>query len=159
MKLKALLIGSLFFVSLSAIAGEGHKKCNADAQTCLNKMTSYYAGVAWDGINVEGIGSHDPVRVTEVDADSPGDTAGIQKGDVLVAMNGKAMTHWSNQELKAAMKAVTPGDVITYTIQRGDETFESKVTVAHIPKKTVATWVGYHLVSQHAELGEKVAQN
>ena len=151
-----ILVSVLVFgLSLAAVAGDGHyKQCTASAQECLNKQVSYFKDTAWDGIHVD-LGENKPMTVKEVLADSPGEKAGIQVGDVLVSLNGKKLADLKGEELNKTMGTIKIGEVATYIIKRGHDKQKVKVTMAEFPMEMAAKWVGKHMIKGHA--GEKVA--
>ena len=59
--------------------------------------------------------------------DGPADRAGLQPGDVVTAVDGKAVN--DSSELIVAIRARQPGDTITLTVQRGGRSFPVKVTL------------------------------
>lgn len=134
-----------------------YKKCSADTQTCLNKMTSKMSQMSWDGIYVEGIAAGEQVVVKNVVEDSPGAKAGIQAGDVLVAMNGKKLADLDPKAFNKTMAAVKIGEEVTYKVKRGQEWLKVSLAMTAMPKKEAATQVGWHLMSGHASEGEQVA--
>ncbi len=77
------------------------------------------------------------VRVVEVVAGQAAATAGIQEGDVIVAMNGTATT--SITQLRLAIEAAAPGDKVTLTVQRNGQQMDIQVTLGERPPDTTAT--------------------
>lgn len=63
--------------------------------------------------------------VVEVIEDSPAERAGLQEGDLIRAVNGQPLTN--NWALPDVMAAHEPGDVITLTVERGEETLTLEV--------------------------------
>lgn len=59
--------------------------------------------------------------------------AGLRKGDVVVAMNGKKIT--SQAGLRSFLDTVKGGDVIKVTIKRDDEEKEMKLVLGSAPKE------------------------
>ncbi|HEU4674395.1 MAG TPA: trypsin-like peptidase domain-containing protein [Motilibacteraceae bacterium] len=57
----------------------------------------------------------------------PADDAGLRPGDVVTAVDGKAVN--DSSELIVAIRARQPGAVVALTVQRGGRTFEVKVTL------------------------------
>ncbi len=154
----------VMFLSLALSAGGDEsktekkmaKKCSADTQTCLNHMAQQFANTAWDGIWVEGVGS-DKVAVTKVDEASAGAEAGIQVGDVLVAMNGTKLADLDMEHFNQVMASAKVGDVVAYKVRRGEEWLVSKVKMTAMPKEQIVKMAGAHLLNAHAQQGESVA--
>ena len=59
----------------------------------------------------------DGALIQEVAPDSPAAKAGIQPGDLVVSIDGKAIENYS--EMIAAIQAHQPGDQVTIGIVRG----------------------------------------
>ena len=145
----ALLLTAL--LAGSAWAGEGHK-CTADTQTCLNMMARNLKGKGWVGVELEQDEESGRMRVTSVVPDSPAEHAGMQAGDVLLAMDGLQLTEENKEKTYAAMKAMSPGHQVHYTVDRpgcchkkGGEV-ELDVVLGEIPDRLVAEWLGRHML-------------
>jgi putative serine protease PepD len=84
-----------------------------------------------------GIGLEDSSRsgggaaVTEVRSNTPADKAGLQVGDVITAVDGKKIS--SADELRSAITAHSPGDRVSITYVRGDQSHTVQVTLAERP--------------------------
>jgi putative serine protease PepD len=68
------------------------------------------------GANVNTGDRGDGARVVDVPAGSPADDGGLRKGDVVVAVNGKAVTDGIG--LIVAIRSHQPGETITLTVDR-----------------------------------------
>jgi putative serine protease PepD len=90
-----------------------------------------YLGVATS----ESTGSSGAV-VGSVSSGSPAATAGIKAGDVVTAVDGKAIT--GSGGLVAAIAAHSPGDTLELTIHRGTGTLTQSVTLATQPTSSSA---------------------
>ena len=62
--------------------------------------------------------------------------AGVESGDVVVAINGKPVT--AANELTAAIAALQPGDRAALRVQRGGSTVTLTVTLGTRPASTTA---------------------
>lgn len=60
--------------------------------------------------------------------DSPAERAGIREGDVIVAFDGEAVTN--NKPLAQLIQQRRPGETVTLSILRGNETVEKTVVLA-----------------------------
>jgi len=158
--LAAVLVLFLLAVS-SAIptwAGEAEKKaeqksemkCTMDTQACLNKMTEHLKTTGWVGIEYEPQ-EDSSWKIMRVIPGSPAETAGLQSGDVVFAMNGIKFLPENEQALKEASKNRKPGLEISYTVKRGGADKEIKLTLAPMPADVMATWIGRHMM-EHAQL-------
>jgi S1-C subfamily serine protease len=76
------------------------------------------------------------VRIVEVVVDGPAATAGIQEGDVIVALDGTAQN--SITQLRLALEAASPGEEVTLTIQRNGAEQDVKVTLGTRPAEAGA---------------------
>jgi membrane-associated protease RseP (regulator of RpoE activity) len=63
-----------------------------------------------------------PVRVTQVEEDSPAAEAGLRVDDVIIAIDGMALD--ANHDLSEVIRGHDPGDKITLTLIRSDEDTE-----------------------------------
>lgn len=121
MKKTVTLLALALTLSLSAAVWAGGEQCDHAAH---NAKTA--AAHGWLGIETDK--SH---TVTAVAAGSPAEKAGFQKGDVLVALNGVALTA-DHAKMKEAHDHCTVGKTVTYTIQRGgaQQTLTATLTAA-----------------------------
>jgi predicted metalloprotease with PDZ domain len=129
-----------------AIAGKGHK-CEASTQDCLNKMAAKLKDKGWVGIEFDKNKSEQPV-ITKVVPDSPAEKAGLQKGDVLLAINGVKYGDDDKEKWHKVKKAWKPGSTITYTVARGGGKKAVDVTLGKVPEEVMYAWLGEHMM-QH----------
>jgi S1-C subfamily serine protease len=66
--------------------------------------------------------------VQEVSPNSPAAKAGFQNGDIIVAADGKALK--GAGELRKLLRDHKPGDKVTLSVRRGDQTLTVPVTLA-----------------------------
>jgi hypothetical protein len=73
----------------------------------------------------------DPAGLTVVDvtANAPAAEAGLQKGDIITAVNGKAATAVVLPDLRKHLRNDAPGTVVTFTVKRDGGTKDVKVTL------------------------------
>jgi S1-C subfamily serine protease len=80
-----------------------------------------------------GLPSAQGVVVVEVYPLSPAESAGLKRGDIIVAIDGKAIT--SMEELRTAVRTHRFGEQVRLRLMRGDgSTEEVKVTVGARPQ-------------------------
>ncbi|MBF5044165.1 PDZ domain-containing protein [Aggregicoccus sp. 17bor-14] len=79
----------------------------------------------------EGLADTGVAEVETVFRDSPAARAGIRPGDRLVGVNGKATGDY--QQLKRRVKLMAPGTEATFTLKRGREVREVRVTIGVPP--------------------------
>jgi regulator of sigma E protease len=82
-----------------------------------------FAAVLFSTINLFGI-PYLPSKVGTVNPGLPAERAGLQKGDVILSIDGKGLSSWD--ELSKIIRA-SQGKELSITIKRGDETMEVKV--------------------------------
>jgi S1-C subfamily serine protease len=79
--------------------------------------------------------------VIAVESDSPADAAGISPGDMIVAVDGIALSE--DVTLRELVLERRPGDQITLTISRGTRTWDARVTLGSVPEGPGdAPWLG-----------------
>jgi S1-C subfamily serine protease len=72
--------------------------------------------------------NQDGVLVINVEPDSPAATAGLRRGNVILAVNGENVN--TPQELRQAIQQHEAGEIITLTVLNGDEMEEIEATLA-----------------------------
>jgi len=75
-------------------------------------------------------------QIAEVEPNSPAATAGLRKGDVVVALNGHPVR--GSAELRARLGVVPAGDTVELKVQRGKETEMVKARIAEVDRAQVA---------------------
>ena len=83
--------------------------------------------------NATGI---DGAQIAEVEPDSPAATAGLRKGDVVVALNGHPVR--GSAELRARLGVVPVGETVELQVQRGKETGVVKARIGEIERTKAA---------------------
>jgi putative serine protease PepD len=86
---------------------------------------------AYLGISVGDTSNSTGAQIERVVSGSPADTAGLQAGDVVTAIDGKAIT--DANDLTANVGTRAPGDKITLTITRNGSTKSIAVTLGVRP--------------------------
>jgi predicted metalloprotease with PDZ domain len=126
-------------LSLSSMASAGGENCEKNHAAHAKSAMMEKAKHGWLGLDVEknAAGAH---VVTGVAANSPAYAAGFQKGDVLVAFNGIAMTDANKDALKKAKMQNAVGKEVTYTISRSGAERRLTATLAEVPKEVLAKW-------------------
>ena len=69
--------------------------------------------------------------MAEVASGGPAEKAGIQQGDIIIAIDGQDMTESSH--LMVAIRDKKPGDTVQVTIDRNGSTQDIAVTVEERP--------------------------
>ena len=74
--------------------------------------------------------------IVQVSPDSPAEEAGLERGDVLVSVNGRSVA--STAELRLLISQSTPGSDVAIGYIRGGEKREASVTLGKLDEETVA---------------------
>ncbi len=151
MKKSRVLVGLLLAGGLvsAALAGGSSYKCTKSTDECLNAMVSDMKARGWVGMELDKTEAGALV-VKRVVPGTLAESAGIQVGDELVALNGIKFADEKNKEaLMAAKKSQKVGSEIRYTISRSGATKEVALKLAPVPEDVMAQWVGQHML-EHA---------
>src|SRR4029077_15540920 len=106
------------------------KHCTAPVQECLDHMSSVLKSSGWVGIEYEpGTGPDGSYYVTRVVPDSPAAKAGLQPGDVLIALNGVRLAKDNDAALSKVRKEWKPGQSVTYTVKRQGQNRDITLTL------------------------------
>jgi putative serine protease PepD len=97
-----------------------------------------YLGVQLNGSSAGGARiAAQPDPNPPVTSGSPAAKSGLQPGDLITAINGKAVS--STDQFIATLDTYSPGDVITLTVKRGGKTLSIKVTLGTRPAQAPGT--------------------
>jgi putative serine protease PepD len=104
----------------------------ADKIISGEEVTHAYIGLSMQTVNAQnarsnGLSVNQGAYVAEVVSGGPADQAGIQKGDIIVAMDGEEIT--SADGMVLAVRSHDIGDTVTVTVVRGTETKDLTVTL------------------------------
>jgi Do/DeqQ family serine protease len=110
----------------------------------------------------DAVGGVDGAVITEVQANSPAETAGVRKGDIVTALNGRPVR--GAAELRARLGVVPVGDTVELRVDEKGETRTIKARVAEVERtapgsgQTIAELPGAELqeVSRGKERGVQV---
>ena len=78
------------------------------------------------------LGNTEGVLITEVIRNSPAEQAGIKTGDILIAIDDKAVSGWSN--MLETVSNITPGKSVTIKLMRDGAVVRLQVKVGKRPK-------------------------
>jgi membrane-associated protease RseP (regulator of RpoE activity) len=84
----------------------------------------------WLGVHL--VQAADGLTISYVIADSPADTAGLQRGDVITAVDGTAVE--TPQDFRDALKDKAVGDTVTLSISRDGQAQDVSVTLEAQPE-------------------------
>lgn len=99
------------------------------------------AAKGWIGIDTKKDEANGAVVVTSVASGSPAEAAGFRPGDVLVSLNGIALTAENKESLKKAKSQLGVGKAVTYGVKRGEAKQQLTATLAPVPEAVLAQWL------------------
>ena len=82
------------------------------------------------------VGGGEGALLAEVEPNSPADTAGLRKGDIVTAINGHPVR--APAELRARLGVVPAGETVELKVQRGKDTQMVKAQIGEIDKSQAA---------------------
>ncbi len=137
----SLLALALALVLSSAAFAGGGENCPHEAKAkAHNAKKAELAAKGWLGFTTEKDASGG-YRIVSVAPGSPAAQAGFRAGDVLVAMNGIALTEANKPALKQAKAGLGVGKQVAYTVRRGGAESTLTATLAPVPDEVLAEWV------------------
>jgi regulator of sigma E protease len=83
-----------------------------------------FAAVLFSGLNMSGI-PYLPSKVGEVSPGLPAETAGLKKGDVVLSIDGEAVSRWD--DISKIIRS-SKGKELSIQVKRDGDLFETKVT-------------------------------
>jgi C-terminal processing protease CtpA/Prc len=142
------IFAALCLVAVPAFAGGSGHECTASTQECLDYMANQLKNTGWVGVELEMESEKGP-EVTKVVEGSPAEEAGIQPGDILVAINGIEVNDENGEKLQAARAGMGPGTSVTWSMARDDMDRKVAITLAPMPADILARYIGNHML-EHA---------
>ncbi|HXI38197.1 MAG TPA: PDZ domain-containing protein, partial [Burkholderiales bacterium] len=88
------------------------------------------------GISMQDVTGGEGAQIAEVVAGSPAAAAGLQKGDVVTALNGRPVR--GSAELRARLGVVPAGETVELQVRRGAETRLIKARIAELESRQAA---------------------
>jgi C-terminal processing protease CtpA/Prc len=141
MKRNVSLLALALALVLSSTAFAGGENCAHEAKAKAHAAKkAELAAKGWLGFKTEKDASG-AYRVTSVAPGSPAAEAGFRAGDVLVTLNGIALTEANMPAVKKAKSGLGVGKQITYTIRRDGAESTLTATLAPVPDEVLAEWV------------------
>ncbi len=147
------IVAAMCLVAVPAFAGDG--ECTASTQECLDYMTNQLKNTGWVGVELD-MSSGEGAEIVKVVEGSPAEEAGIQVGDVLLAISGIELKEENTEKLRAARAEKKPGSSVSWSMSRNDEHRELAITLAPMPADILARYIGNHMM-EHATV--EVASN
>ena len=125
------------FADSSGVEGLGFAIPSATVQEIVNQLLTqgYVSGRPWLGIEGESFSTFYQrfyriprgVYITSVQSGGPAGTAGLQSGDIIVSVDGTAVSDM--EDLDSLLYAHIPGDTMTLTIYRSGRQGDVTVTL------------------------------
>ena len=125
------------FADSSGVEGLGFAIPSATVQEIVNQLLTqgYVSGRPWLGIEGESFSTFYQrfyriprgMYITSVQSGSPAGTAGLQSGDIIVSVDGTAVSDM--EDLDSLLYAHIPGDTMTLTIYRSGRQGDVTVTL------------------------------
>jgi len=135
-------------------AGDPGHKCNLKVEECLTKMTAEIRAHGYLGLDTDKDEMTGEISVKRVLPGSPAEEAGIEAGDVLLAMNGISFGDSLKKEaLMASKKSLKVGSQVTYLVRQGAREKKVSMRLAPVPDEVLAQWVGHHMLEHVAAAG------
>lgn len=125
--------------------------CGQSAEDCLSSMAVKIRSKGWLGIETEKDG-YGRYEIARVESGSPAEVAGFRAGDVLLAINSIDLYAEDKSELKKAKQSLSVGSEVSYKIVRDGAKKYLEATLAEVPSRIMAQWIGEHMLDQHAHL-------
>ena len=137
LRLATIALVALTLISGPAFAGKSHKTCKSDDQQCLDKMAAKLRTSGWLGVETAKIDGGWYQIAAVVDG-GPAAQAGLQVGDVLLAVNGVKFHAKNKAELKQAKASLVAGSTATYVVKRDGTKQKVAVTLGTMPEAQIA---------------------
>ena len=101
------------------------------------KVSRGYLGISIQPVNTElaqvfKLPSTDGALIGDVSADSPGAKAGLQKGDVVVGLNGQAVA--DPEDLRLRVSQMAPGTSVKLDVMRDGQKRQMTATLMELPE-------------------------
>ena len=75
------------------------------------------------------VGDNGALSVVDVTKGAPADQAGLKTGDEVTAIDGKPTSSLKLYEVRQMLRDEAPGTAVTFSVKRGDQTSDVKVTL------------------------------
>ena len=141
------VLAALALAATLAVAGE-HAKCTRAPGECAAQTRELYETRGWMGVELER-NEDGSLRVTTVVPDGPAERSGIKEGDILVSLNGRALSRDTSEFALTKGDDWKIGGVLTVGARRGAETVTFKVTLRKIPEPLLAQIIETHTREYH----------
>lgn len=153
--LRPLLLLSVLLLALLGLgvapAFAGGAPCpDLDECPCVMELTENLVNKGWVGIRMDDESGR--WTLVEIFPESPALRAGLQKGDVLVELEGVPYVEERKEELHGIYMSKGPGDSLEYVIERDGEEKTVRLELARMPNKLLALWLGEKILYSYSEV-------
>ena len=151
--IKKLMPALVAVVALAAgaVLADSPARCEGDLEECIKYIAAKLKASGWVGVELERQERSGFYQVVKVISGSPAQQAGIRTGDVLRAINDMPLCELKGKSLEEARLKWKPGVSVTYTIERGGEDRQIKLTLAPMPAPVLARYIGEHILLHVSE--------
>ena len=109
------------------------------------KVSRGYIGVGIEAVTPDlakafGLATPEGALVGEVEPNSPGSRAGLQRGDIILSVNGQPIS--DERDLRLRIAAMAPGQTVKLEIVRNGQKQTVSVTLEEFPDKTASASEG-----------------
>jgi hypothetical protein len=111
-------------ITLNAELDHGSNEPQTASTSAMPATNSSPKPIGWIGIHAQNSG--DVAVVTNVTAEGPGAKAGIQVGDIIVALDGRLI---KGKDFETAVVALKPGTQVSVSYAHGATSHEVQITV------------------------------
>ena len=120
------------------------------------KVSRGYLGISIQNVTPDlaqafKLSSANGVLIGDVSADSPGAKAGLQKGDVVVAINGQSVA--DAEDLRLRVSQMAPGTTVKVDIMRDAQKRQLSATLMELPETVERASGGRNNAPEPAETG------
>ncbi len=137
-------------VTLVLVGSRGEEKpkreqCNQTPRECVEYMSKKMRDSGWVGVELEFDGKL--FTIQKVIVGSPAGEAGLQVGDILLAIDGVPSREVANRMASSRNKLKwKPGQQIKYKIEREGRGRTIEIEMARMPAHVLARYIGQHLI-------------
>lgn len=125
-----------------AKAAMSHEKCSKTSEECRQAMAAA-RDRGWAGLELDSVDGK--LVVTKVFPTGPAAHAGMLQGDVLVALNGVALTEDNHEQLVLLKAKMKPGTEVLYKVDRRGHPRHLTVALAKMPAVVYDAMVTEHM--------------
>jgi S1-C subfamily serine protease len=145
-----LLAAVLAFPASSVKAEEGFQKCEKSFQVCIDELVAQMRERGWLGILDLGMNDNGQFVIRNLAAEGPAAMGGFEEGDILVTFNGKKIR--SYQDLLNYHQSLKAGQIVQYTVLRGEEEMEIDVLLREGVADVISGWIGDYIMTHYVKV-------